>query len=139
MHCLCHWGLLKRFFLVLHADISMLTCIVTDPLSQWLNALRHADVSMTISSDSTRKYFFGQELLKGKYFLYYYTLKFSTLFLKRHLSTFSAVKLSQLKKKLFASFTYLVVSFDEFFFLKRHLCPFLHYGILNWKQYCDNA
>ena len=128
MHCLCHWGLLTGFLLVLQADISMLTRIVTNRLSQWLNALRHADVSMVISSDSKRKRFCGLELLKGKYFLYYYTLKVSTLFLKRHLATFSKLKLSQLKMKLIASFTYLiVVSFDEFFFLKHHLWPFLHY------------
>ena len=135
MHCLCHWGLLTGFLLVLHADISMLIRIVTDSLSQGLNALRHADDSMTISSDSKRKHFCGQELLQGKYFLYYYTLKLSTLFLKRHLSTFSALKLSQLKIKLIASFTYLiVVSFDEFFFLKHHLWPFLHYDFFNWND-----
>ena len=135
MHCLCHWGLLTGFLLVLQADISMLTRKVTNRLSQWLNALRHADVSMTMSSDSKRKHFCGQELLKGKYFLYYYTLKVSTLFLKRHLATFSKLKLSQLKMKLIASFTYLiVVSFDEFFFLKHHLWPFLHYDFFNWND-----
>ena len=135
MHCLCHWGLLTGFLLVLHADISMLIRIVMDSLSQGLNALRHADDSMTISSDSKRKHFCGQELLQGKYFFYYYTLKLSTLFLKRHLSTFSALKLSQLKMKLIASFTYLiVVSFDEFFFLKHHLWPFLHYDFFNWND-----
>ena len=95
---------------------------------------------MTISSDSKRKHFCGQELLQGKYFLDYYTLKPSTLFLKRHLSTFSALKLSQLKIKLIASFTYLiVVSFDEFFFLKHHLWPFLHYDFFQLKWHCDNT
>ena len=106
--------------------------IATDSLSQGLNALRHADDSMTIRSDSKRKHFCGQELLQGNYFLYYDTLKLSILFLKCHLSTFSVLKLSQLRMKLIAIFTYLiVVSFDEFFFLKHHLWPFLHYDFFN--------
>ena len=54
---------------------------------------------------------------------------------KRHLWVCFALKLSQLKIKLIASFTYLiVVSFDEFFFLKHHLWPFLHYDFFNWND-----
>ena len=100
----------------------MLIRIVTDSLSQGLNALRHADDSMTISSDNKRKHFCRQELLQGKYFLYYYTLNVSTLFLKRHLATFSKLKLSHFKRKLIASFAYLFVSFDES--VSRHVDNF---------------